>query len=99
MGTGFLAAIVGLTTPILSRILVALGFSVVTITGVTVVISTLKADVVSNLGAMQLAAVQLVGLGGGWIALGAIFGAMTFCVSYWTLTAATQILGKGAASA
>jgi hypothetical protein len=94
MGAGLLAALVGLTGPIVARALVALGFSVVTITGVTLVISTLKSSVLSNFGAAPLAALQLIGLGGGWIALGLLFGAMTFCVSFWTLTSAQRILGK-----
>jgi hypothetical protein len=94
MGAGFLAAIVGLTGPIIARALVALGFAVVTIGGVTVAINTLKAEMLAMLGQAPMAALQLIGLGGGWVALGLLFGAMTFAVSFWTLTSAQRIIAK-----
>ena len=91
---GFLEALLGISGSVVARVLLSLGMAVVTVTGVAVVISTAKAQMLSSLGAIPTAAMQLIGLSGGWIALGIIFGAMTTCVSYWTITKATSILGK-----
>lgn len=92
MGSGFLAAFASLAAPITARVLIALGFSVVTIGGVVASVGTVRALIMEHLGQAPLAALQLIGLGGGWTALGIIFGAMTFCTAYWSLTQATKIL-------
>ncbi|MBT9598649.1 MAG: DUF2523 domain-containing protein [Vitreoscilla sp.] len=94
MGTGFLAALATLAGPIAARVLMALGMSVVTIGGVTVALSSVKGSIIGNLGGAPYAALQLAGLMGCWEGLGLIFGAMTFTVSFWSLTQATSILGK-----
>lgn len=91
---GLLAAIAGLAVPMVARVLLALGFSVVTITGVTLAWSTVKTQIISNLSAQSGAYVQLAGLGGVWIALGAIIGAMSFAVAFWALTASVRIIGS-----
>lgn len=90
---GFLAALVSLTQPIIARALLALGFSVVTISGVDVVMTTLKAQIIAYLSAGPAAGIQLAGLSGVWVALGWLFGGITFAVSMWTLTQARRILG------
>jgi len=90
-----LAALASLAAPITARILIALGFSVVTVAGVGLSWQTVLDSVLSNLGAMPAAAAQLIGLGGGWIALGAVFGACSFVVTLWGLTAATRVMGVG----
>lgn len=92
---GLLAGLAALATPILARVLIAMGMSVVTITGVTIVLSQLKGMILSSLGTASLAGLQLIGLGGGWEALGIMFGAVTFAGSYWSLTQATKVLGVG----
>ncbi len=90
---GLLAALAGLAGPIVARVLLALGFSVVTITGVSLAWGTVKDGIVSNLSAQAGAYVQLAGLGGCWIALGAIIGAMSFAVAFWALTSSVKIMG------
>lgn len=92
---GFFAALAALAGPITARVLIALGFSVVTITGVALSVDAIKSQLLTNIGQAPMAALQLIGLGGGWIALGMIFGAMTWCVSFWTLTKAQSIIGMG----
>lgn len=92
---GLLAALASLAAPITARVLLSLGFSVVTVTGVSVAWSALLAQVQSSIGSIPSAIGQLIGLGGGWIALGSIFGAVSFVVSLWSLTAATKIIGGG----
>lgn len=90
---GLLSAIAGLAVPMVARVLLALGFSVVSITGVTLAWSTVKAQIVSSLSAQAGAYVQLAGLGGVWVALGAVIGAMSFAVAFWALTASVRIVG------
>lgn len=89
---GLLAAIAGLATPILARVLLALGFSVVTFTGASAVVGMLKSEILSVLGGANLPALQLAGLGGAWVALGWVFGAATFTVTYWALTKAVRVV-------
>lgn len=95
MGSGFLLALATLAKPITARVLLALGFSVVTVTGVALSVSTVKGLVLSSLGTAPMAALQLAGLMGVWEAGGLVFGAMTWCVSFWTLTSATKLIGTG----
>ena len=91
---GLLGAIAGLAVPMVARVLLALGFSVVTITGVSLAWSTVKNEIVTNLSAQAGAYVQLAGLGGVWVALGAVIGAMSFAVAFWSLTSAVRIMGS-----
>lgn len=90
---GWLAALATLARPVLARVLVALGMSVLTITGVSVVVDNVKSEILFNLGAAPYAALQLAGLAGCWSGLALIFGALTFAVSYWTTTQAVRVLG------
>lgn len=92
---GFLGALASLAGPIVARVLMALGFSVVTVTGVDIAIGAVKDEILANLAEAPIAALQLAGLSGCWSALGMIFGAMTFAVTFWSLTQATKIIGGG----
>lgn len=90
-----LAGLASLAAPVAARVLLALGFSVVTVAGVAASFSAVKSQITSSLGALPAAVIQLAGLGGAWVGLGLIFGAMTFAVSLWGLTKATSLLGTG----
>lgn len=92
----FLAGLASLAKPVLARVLLALGMSVVTIGGISVALSQLKQSALLALGQAPLAMLQLAGYAGCWTALGILMGAMTFCVGFWTLTKATSILGTSA---
>lgn len=92
MGAGLLAAIAALAGPILARVLLALGFSVVTLGGVVAAVNAAKGSLVSYLGAAPNAAMQLAGLMGVWDGLGMMFGAMTFTVTLWGMTKAVRIV-------
>lgn len=92
---GLLAALAALAGPILARVLLALGFSVVTITGVSVALGALKSQIVTFLGQSPAALIQLAGLSGLWQGLGLIFGAVTFAVTLWGITSARKVLGVG----
>jgi len=90
---GLLAAIASLAAPMAARVLISLGFGVLTITGVAVASDQIKGLVLSNLGAGPAAALQLAGLAGVWTALGMVFGAVTFGVTMFGLTKAVRIAG------
>jgi hypothetical protein len=92
---GWLAALAGLASPILARVLIALGFSVVTITGAVAVLGTLKSQLLDMLGTAPSGALMLAGLGGAWVGLGMVLGACTFAVSVWGLTKAVKIGAGG----
>lgn len=75
----FLVAMVG---PLVARLLTALGVSLVTVTGLVAAAAALKSAVLSGIGGLPAAAVQLGGLFGLWQALGIILGAVTFVLAY-----------------
>ncbi len=95
MVQGLLVALAGLAGPITARVLLALGMAVVTFSGLTTVISAFKTQILSNLGSVSGASLQLAGLAGTWIALGSLFGAITFAVTFWSLSKAVSITGAG----
>lgn len=92
---GLLAGLATLAQPILARVLIALGMSVVTIGGVVASGNALKSLLLEKLGALPMAALQLAGLLGVWEGLGIILGAVTFSLSYWAMTRAVRIVGVG----
>lgn len=86
--------VLALIQPILARILLSLGFAVVTIAGFDVVINQLKQLVIQHLGAVPAAALQLVLLAGVGQAMGMIFGAITTRLVIWQLQNSVRVLGK-----
>lgn len=92
---GLLAGLASLARPMLARVLVALGFSVVTLGGAAAVVVQLKNLVLSNIGAAASAGVNIAGLAGVWDGLGMVFGAATFTVVMFGLTKAVKIAGGG----
>lgn len=88
MGLGtWLAALAG---PLAIRVVVALGFSIATVTGVTLVLDTLKAQFVTSLLGLPAAGIQLLMLAGFNTAIGIIFGAIATRVLMWQWTQATK---------
>lgn len=90
---GLLAGLAALAQPILARVLMALGMSVVTLTGTHVALEKIQALVISNLGDGSMAALQLAGLAGAWTGLGMVWGSVSFAASYFALTKAVRVLG------
>lgn len=95
LGT-WLAAMV---QPLVSRVLVALGLQVVTITGMTAVFAAIKALFMQHMGQVPNAGFQLALLAGVGPAFGMIFGAIAFRLALWQIQGATKILGTGGGSA
>lgn len=79
--------------PLIGRILVTLGFSVVTITGFNLVVDQLKDAVVSSTNAMPSVTLNLFLIGGGGVAMGIVFGAITTRLLLWQISKSTRILG------
>ena len=92
---GFLAGLVSIAGSLTVRVLLSLGFSVVTITGVAAGMSTIKNQIISFFGSAPGPVLQLAGLFGCWDALGMIFGGITFAVTYSTITAGVRLAGAG----
>lgn len=94
IGTWLLA----MMQPLVAKILVSLGFSVVTITGLTAITNQLKAQAVSGLQLVSPVTLDLFLLSGGAQALGIIFGACTTKLMLWQIQSATRILGTNPAA-
>ncbi len=90
IGTWLLA----MCEPLLAKILLSLGFSVVSIVGVEAAVTTLKGQVVAGISSMpsvwlEFALYLWIGKG-----LGIIFGAMATKLMLWGIQNATSLLGK-----
>ena len=84
--------------PLVAKILVSLGFSVVTITGLQAITNTLKSQAVAGLGLLQPEMAALFGLAGGPEGLGIILGACATKLMLWQLQQATKIIGASTSS-
>jgi len=81
--------------PLAAKLLMALGFQVVTISGMVATIATLKGTFMSHIGAVPAAGMQLALLGGAGEAIGIIFGAIATRIALWQIQQGTKILGVG----
>lgn len=88
-----LAAILSWVGPVLGRILLALGFSVVTITGMTIMVDQLKALLQAAGATMSADVMNLFQLAGGNTAVAIIMGAINARVALWMVAKGTRILG------
>ncbi len=82
--------------PLIAKILLSLGFSVVSIVGMDAVLTQLKSGVVTSFNGMPSVWVEFalyLWIGKG---IGIIFGALTTKLMLWTIQNATSMLGKNA---
>lgn len=93
LGTWLLA----MMQPLVAKILVSLGFSVVTITGLVEITNTLKQQAINGLGLLNPQMLNLFLLAGGAQGLGIILGACTTKLLLWQIQSATKILGSNPA--
>lgn len=98
MGTGIGFWLAQMMQPLVARVLVALGFQVVTIAGVAASVGQIKSLFLSYVGQLPAAGFQMALLAGVGTAFGMIFGAITFRLALWQLQSATRILGSSTAS-
>lgn len=85
--------LLSLLSPAIGRILTALGFSVVSITGMDVIFTQMKTSITSSLGGMSGDMLNVFLLAGGGQALGIIVGAISTRLLLWQVQNATKILG------
>jgi hypothetical protein len=89
-----IAALISWVGPIVSRILIALGFSVVTIGGMTQVVSQLKSMATGYGNSMLPDVLNLFQISGGAAGLAIVMGAINTRVALWVVTQSVRILGK-----
>ena len=85
--------LLSLVAPFIGRVLTALGFSVVTITGFQIAINSLKDQLVSNVNQLPAEMLQIALLGGIGEGLGMITAAIAVRVLLWQIQNATKVLG------
>jgi hypothetical protein len=87
------AWLVAMVGPVMARWLASVGLSLVSVAGLTVAYQALKAQVISGIGGLSAAAIQLGGLLGIWEALGIFMGALVFVMT-WRGTSGMWKLAK-----
>jgi hypothetical protein len=80
--------------PLIARILTVLGFSVVSIVGMSAVIDELKQSIVGGVTGLPADMGNFFLLCGGGVGIGIIFAAVATRLMLWQIKNATQILGK-----
>lgn len=91
---GFAQLILALVQPVLARVMVALGLSIVSFVGMDVLMNQVIAASQNAWGGLPSSILQLAGLAGVGQALGIIMGAVLTRVLIWQLSRSTRILGS-----
>lgn len=86
--------LLALVEPLIAKILLALGFSLVSIVGVEAVVGQLKTALTASMMGLPADMLQFALLLGIGKAIGIIFGAVTTKLMLWSIQNATQMLGK-----
>lgn len=89
MGTWLLA----MMQPLIAKILVTLGFSVVSIVGMDLVVNQLRDAVISGVNTLPADLMGLFLFAGGGVSMGMVFGAVATKLLLWQIQSATKILG------
>lgn len=92
MGLG--TFLLSLARPLLGRILVSLGFSVVTITGMSAVVVQVRNMFVNQVNSLPVDMLNLFLFAGGGVGFGIIMGAITTRITLWTIMNGTKVLGR-----
>ena len=79
--------------PLIAKILVALGFSVVSIVGMDLVVNQLRDAVISGVNTLPADLLGLFLFAGGGVSMGIVFGAVATKLLLWQIQSATKILG------
>lgn len=86
--------LLSLVGPMLGRVLLSLGFSVVTLVGFESGVGEVKQMLVNNTSSLPADTLNLFLLAGGGVGMNMIFGAISFRISMWAITRSTRLLGK-----
>jgi hypothetical protein len=76
------AWLVAMVGPLVARVLLSLGLSMVTVTGAALALSTVTDQVKASVNTLPAEALAIGGLLGCWQAIGIICGALTFSVTW-----------------
>lgn len=87
----FLAAMV---QPLLAKILLSLGFSVISIVGLNTIIDQIKTTLIGRVNSMPADMLNLALYAGIGTGIGIIFGACATKLMLWQIQNATSMLGK-----
>lgn len=85
--------LMALVEPMIGRILVTLGLSIVTITGFQQVVGILQDQLVSRVNALPSTTLQVFLIGGGGVGISMIVAAIAVRVMMWQVMNAKKILG------
>lgn len=88
--------VMSLVEPVIGRILTTVGFSVVSITGMQMIFSHLKSNLVDGLHSLPSDMLQLFLIAGGAEGIGILLGAITTKLALWQAQKSVQFLGKSA---
>jgi hypothetical protein len=86
--------LLAMVQPLLAKILVSLGFSVITIVGMNTVIDQLKSTLIGRVNSMPADMLNLALFAGIGTGIGIIFGACATKLMLWQIQNATSMLGK-----
>ena len=89
------AFLIGAVGPLAIQILITLGFTAVTFTGMTAVMNSLVSQAQSSWSALPAAVLALASLAGVQNCLGLIFGAYVARVTLWGAASASKLIIKG----
>ena len=79
--------------PLIAKILVTLGFSVVSIVGMDLVVNQLRDAVITGVNTLPADLMGLFLFAGGGVSMGMVFGAVATKLLLWQIQSATKILG------
>lgn len=85
--------LLALVQPLIGRVLVALGFSIVTITGMQVALNAVRDQLIGGVNALPADMLNVFLLSGGGVAFGMVMGAITTRFVIWQIQSSTRILG------
>lgn len=86
--------LLSLVQPFIAKAFLALGFSVVTITGFEAAINQIKQQLVGSINALPVDLLNVFLLAGGGKGVGIILAAVAVKVLLWQISSATKILGS-----
>lgn len=85
--------LMALVEPMIGRILVTLGLSIVTVTGFQQVVNILQDQLIARVNALPVTTLQVFLIGGGGVGISMIVSAIAVRVMMWQVMNAKKILG------
>lgn len=92
---GFAQLLLAMVSPLVARVFLALGLSMVSFVGMDLLMNQVIAHAQNAWGGLPAGILQLAGLAGIGQALGIIMGAVLTRVMIWQLSRSTRILSSG----